>query len=64
MFFVYEIKKINGKNAKTEAMTSSNFYFIPIFQYSGTLYSSYGTSSDTGLWEETKKEVKINCNLF
>ena len=32
MVSVYEIKKINAKKAKTEAMTSSNFYFAPISQ--------------------------------
>ena len=32
MVSVYEIKKINAKNAKTEAMTSLNFYFVPISQ--------------------------------
>ena len=32
MVSVYEIKKINAKNAKTEAMTSSNFYYVPISQ--------------------------------
>ena len=47
MFPVYEIKKINAKNAKTEAMTSSIFLFRLFFKYNGKQYSTYGTSLDT-----------------